>query len=139
MNEIYKPLNLPDSTCDRCLNSSVWLTSRRKVELCPKIQLGEDHNEPNEISKLFRLQSLKFSADQNVITPQVFELARILAQFSAKHPCRTNQIFAVFFQDTELNAGEKIKKLTAWFKELRSWNLEVDGNANGFWLKGVLQ
>jgi hypothetical protein len=138
MNELYKILELPNGTCKRCLDSGVWLTPLRKVDYCPNIQIGKTHNKSSEISLLFIVQAFKLSAEQTAITPQVFELGRILTQFSFENPCRPSKLFKFFFDDTQLTEFEKIKKLCAWMVELQKvFGLEITNNAHGYWLKGV--
>ncbi|MBX7170177.1 MAG: hypothetical protein K1X72_04415 [Pyrinomonadaceae bacterium] len=138
--EIENPLKkiLPDSKCERCFDSGVWLTPRNKVEICPNLQLGLNHQSPNIASFLFSRAAHQLNEISVWVSPFCFELARILTQYSAENPCPHTALIDCFYADTNLTQDEKQRKLEGLFAELKEvWILPIGCRENepkGYWI-----
>lgn len=124
--------------CKRCFDTGIWLTPAHKVEVCPAVQLGNPHPEPNEASLKLRRAANRLFDRGDVVASQVFELAQILTKFHSEKPCPRRALMNHFFGDTWLTKPDQMRKLHYWIEELRkSWLLPIGGRKSafsGYWI-----
>lgn len=139
MSEIL-PLfqSVASRTCPRCFDTGLWLTPRNEVAVCPRVQMKEPHAEPNRASVVLRRATNRLSGSNYHITPQVFDLARLLTNFTTDRPCPRQEIFNTFYGDTNLTYSNQLRKFHALVEELRNvWLLPVGSRKNdpsGYWI-----
>lgn len=129
---------IPATACQRCFDTGIWLTPTNKVEICPNIQLGKPHAEPNQASLLLRRATNRLFHQQFWIHAQVFDLARILTNFDSKTPACRKQLMDVYFADTELSEAHQLRKFHGFIEELRKiWLLPIGSRKvepSGYWI-----
>lgn len=135
MNELLANF---DFNCERCFDTGVWLTPLNAVEVCPKIQLGEIHAETNKGADLIKRSTALLKANRTWISPQVFDFARILSNYTSENPCPRQSLDFYFFDGTNLTAENKLRKLHGIVEELRKvWLLPVGSRKfepSGYWI-----
>lgn len=126
------------NACPRCLDSGVWLSPRNEVLICPKIQLGENHVEPNQASLILRKAANRLFQQKKFIHTFEFELARILTNFTSQNPCSRDLLFDFFFADTNLDYPQKLRRLHDLVESLRKvWLLPIGSRKAepfGYWI-----
>lgn len=125
-------------TCDRCFDTGIWLTPKNRVEVCPRIQIGAPHSEPNPAAFIVRRAALRIAAMELWINPQTFDLARLLSNFSSGDPCPRSEIFETFYGDTNLSYPNQLRKFHSLVEEMRRvWLLPVGSRKDepsGYWI-----
>jgi hypothetical protein len=129
---------VPPAACPRCFDSGIWLTPTNKVEVCPRVQLGETHAQPNEASLRLRKATNRLFFRQIWIHAQIFDLARILTNFDSNNPASRKDLMHVFFADTELSEAHRLRKFHGFIEELRKvWLLPIGSRKSepsGYWI-----
>jgi hypothetical protein len=124
--------------CPRCMDSGVWLTPKGRVETCPRIQLGEDHNPANEAALRFRRAVLRLQQRNITLGNQTFSVAQVLTNYTSARPCPRRDLLNFLFADTWITEEHKIRKLHYIVEELRkTWLLPVGGRKHGpsgYWI-----
>lgn len=130
-------------TCNRCFDTGIWLTPRNEVEACPRVQCGEAHAEQNEASKKLEREAKRLHEMSFRISAQVFDLARLLTNFTTENPCPRQEIFDTFFGDTNLSDQSQLRKFHLMIEELRGdWLLPIGSRKDepsGYWIITNLQ
>ena len=140
LTEIENPFDLviPADTCQRCFDTGVWLSPRNEVLVCPRVQLGELHAEPNEASLILRKSANRMFQQKKFIYAFEFELARILTHYSSTFPCHRDLLFEFLFADTNLDERGKLRKFHGFVEALRKvWLLPIGSRKcepSGYWL-----
>lgn len=124
--------------CERCLNTGIWLTPRNEVSVCPRVQCGDPHKEPNEASQILRRSVNRQFEIKSRIDPMCFDLARILTNFSSNEPCVRQEIFDHFFGDTNFSYQNCLRKFHSMVEEIRKvWLLPIGSrkaDPSGYWI-----
>lgn len=136
--------HLKNATCDRCLNTGIWLSPRHEVLVCPRIQmLDKNHAEPNEAALLLRRACNRLFSEKSWMSSQCFELARVLTNYDSKRPCQREWIYDIFFADTNFTEANKLRKFHALIEELRKvWLLPIGSRKSapsGYWIISDLE
>lgn len=126
------------TSCERCFDTGIWLTPRNEVAVCPNVQLGKPHREPNEASLILRRSTNLLFEKQIWIQAQAFDLARLLTNFTTENPCPRQEIFATFYGATNLSESNQLRKFHSLIEELQKiWLLPVGARKNepsGYWI-----
>lgn len=129
---------IPLLSCERCLNTGLWLTPKHESAICPRIQLGELHVEPNQASLILRKACNRMFRQKHFIHGYEFELARILTNYNSKKPCSRERLCQFFFSDTNMTDKQQLRKFHELIENLRKvWLLPVGSrksSPSGYWL-----
>jgi hypothetical protein len=129
---------VPEAACQRCFDTGVWLSPKNEVLVCPRVQIGERHAEPNYASILLRRATNRLFERQYWIAPITFDVARILTNFNTQKPCPRRHLEEIFFADTKLNPAHIERRVKAVIEELRKdWLLPIGsrkGDPSGYWI-----
>ena len=124
--------------CKRCFDTGIWLTPSNEVWVCPRIQCGDLHAEPNDASLILRRSVNRLFAMHTRIDPMCFDLARILSNFSSETPCSRQAIFDHFFGDTNFTYQNCLRKFHGMIEELRRvWLMPIGSrkkDPSGYWI-----
>ncbi len=132
--EIFKKV-VPEGACDRCFNTLLFLTPQRKLETCSCTYPEYLANPASEIlnKSAHRLQNLCIE-----IEPQVFDLARILTNWTSQNPCKRDDLLELFFGGIEISNQLKLRRFHGCIETLRKWWLLPIGSRknypNGYWI-----
>lgn len=136
-SELYASV-FPASSCPRCFETGIWLSPRNEVNICPQIQLGLPHDEPNQASLIIRKAANRMLQQKKFIHAFEFELARILTHYDSQKPCSREILFDFFFADTNLDFRSKLRKFHELIESLRKvWLLPVGSRKSepcGYWI-----
>jgi len=129
---------IANAQCDRCMDTGIWLSPRHEVLVCPRVQMGETHVEPNAASLLLRRTCNRLFEQKAYINSQCFDLARVLTNYSSETPCQREWIYELFFADTNFTEANKLRKFHSLIEELQKvWLLPVGArkhDPHGYWI-----
>ncbi len=129
------PFTYDPSRCGRCGDLGVWLTPPGRIEICPAIQMGNPHAEPNEAAQLVARAGRSLARREIVANPNSFAVARAISRFTTAEPCPRQTLIDRYF----VNAGHQaLRHLHSAIEELRSvWLLPVGSRKSvphGYWI-----
>lgn len=129
------PLFSGTAMCARCRDHGVWLTPQSRVELCPRIQCGDEHPELSAGARLIERagRSLLFrKIDAGFLA---FSLACDLARFTSGEPCSRQDLIDRHFAGF---GASSLRHFHYTIEELRSvWLLPVGSRKStphGYWM-----
>ncbi len=129
---------VPQAACQRCFDTGIWLTPKNQVAVCPRVQMRERHNEPNNASLILRRATNRLFDKKLWINSQAFDLARVLTNYTSRKPCSRTSLFELFFADTNFTEANKLRKFHSMVEELRAiWLLPVGSrkcDPSGYWI-----
>lgn len=123
------------SRCGRCGDTGVWLTPAARIEVCPKIQLGERHNIPNAAAQAIARAGKLLNFRGLTANPHAFNVARALTRFTSAAPCPRQKLIDKYFQWA---GTQNLRHLHSAIESLRSvWLLPVGSRKkqpHGYWI-----
>lgn len=112
--------------CERCFDTGLWLTPLNEVHVCPRIQCGDKHDEPNEASRILKRAADNLKRRQIWANPMAFDLARIICKYTTNEPCRRSVLLEYFFDDTHFSEDYRLRKFHGLIEELQKvWFLPI--------------
>lgn len=130
-----QPSIFPPSRCGRCGDLGLWLTPTGKIEVCPRIQMREDHSEPNAAADLVARAGRSLAYREIKANPHAFNCARALTRFTTENPCPRQTLIDKYFQ---WGGSQSLRHLHYAIEELRSvWFLPVGSRKkvpHGYWI-----
>jgi hypothetical protein len=135
LNELYKNL-VPETVCEKCLDTGVFRTIGFEVLDCPNIVMNFAHAKPNIASQLLK-KSVQIMNDKGfVITGHAFELARVLTHYNNYDLLTYAKARHFLYHNTNLTHAEQKAKLDDVLDELiESWELSLWTNHIGIFIK----
>ena len=134
---LFEPV-VPVSACHRCFDTGIWLSPQHDVLVCPESRIRKDHVEPNQASLMLHRAANLLSDKKIYINSQVFDVARILTNYTAQKPCERDSLIEFYYAETNLTAANRLRKFHAIIEELRNvWMLPVGSrkfDPSGYWV-----
>lgn len=112
--------------CTICLDTGIWLNYGGAVAVCPRVQLGERHAEPNEAALILRRECNRLFFQKTPIMADHFRLAQILTRYTSAEPCRGELLTNYFFAGQNHTHDWELRRLAQYIEALRNvWLLPV--------------
>ena len=124
-----------DNRCSRCGDLGVWMTPAGAAAVCPVIQMGQPHVEPNAAAKLIERATRSLAFRELPILTLPFEVARTLSYSTSSEPCDREYLLNKHFG---WQSASRLRKFHYVIEELRSgWLLPIGSRKEepfGYWI-----
>lgn len=121
--------------CGRCRDIGVCLTPQNRIEVCPRIQCGDRHTEPNAAAKLIERAGRSLIFRNIPANQHAFNVARALTRYTSEKPCTAQKLIDKYFG---WGGSQQLRHLHHAVEELRSvWLLPVGSRKHqpyGYWI-----
>jgi hypothetical protein len=134
LNELYKNL-VPETVCEKCLDTGVFRSISAEVLECPNIVMNFAHAKPNWASKFVQTAVQSLKNKDYFIHAHTFEFARILTHYKKSNPFKYMDAVNFLCADTNFTFPEKMKKFDLMCNELQTdWELPLGGTSFGIYI-----